>query len=148
MSERRHLGVLLRFDAQFCGTLEKFVELLQDPTKEYIESLFESELGITYDDNCSYEIIGGTKQEMQRFFGSMPTSEVAITKKFSDGLGLKFTIEAGTKGWTILFADASSEYKDIDRTAEANFEEAKSVARNYFPDMYEISEDYSSLIED
>jgi hypothetical protein len=34
------------------------------------------------------------------------------------------TIESGKNGWTILYADSSSEYQDVESTAEENFKRA------------------------
>ena len=88
---------------------------------------------------------------MQRFFGKMPASEVAISKKFVDRPGpngLSFRIEAGNKGWTILFADLSTEYEDVEATAEQNFEKAKAVAKEIFPEMYEFDAQTAIIGED
>jgi len=34
------------------------------------------------------------------------------------------TIESGKNGWTILYADSSSDYQDVESTAEDNFNRA------------------------
>lgn len=67
---------------------------------------------------------------MKRFFGMMPSSEVEMSKTFVDDLGLKITIQAGENGWTILYADHSSEYKDIVDTTENNFNSALEVLKS------------------
>ena len=69
---------------------------------------------------------------MKRFMGMMPSSEIEISKVFKDDLGLKITVEAGENGWTILYADNSSEYKDVQNTAQNNFDEALSVLKTHF----------------
>jgi hypothetical protein len=37
-----------------------------------------------------------------------------VSKTFKDDLGLKIRVEAGKNGWTIMYADSSSEYKDVE----------------------------------
>lgn len=61
---------------------------------------------------------------MNRFFGMMPSSEIQMEKNYKDGNGLNITIQAGLHGWTILWADSSSTYEDIDATTEDNFKTA------------------------
>ena len=65
---------------------------------------------------------------MNRFFGMMPQNEVSISKRFKDPSGLKITIQAGEHGWTIIYADNSTDYKDVDATAKDNFNEAYALA--------------------
>lgn len=76
---------------------------------------------------------------MNRFFGMMPSSEVKKRKSFRVGSGqLKVTIEAGENGWTIMYADNSSEYKDVVDTTENNFNKAMVVLNSNFGDINEI----------
>ena len=79
---------------------------------------------------------------MKRFFGMMPSSEVKLKKTFVDSLGLKITIQSGENGWTILYADGSSEYKDIVDTTENNFNAALEVLKSHFGDIKECDEEY------
>lgn len=74
---------------------------------------------------------------MNRFFGMMPSSEVEISKKYrvSDG---NVVIDAGKNGWTILYADGSSDYKDVVDTAENNFNNAYEVLKSNFSEITEI----------
>ena len=68
--------------------------------------------------------------------GMMPSSEVKKQKRFKVGVGqLKVTIQAGEKGWTILFADGSSEYQDVEDTTEDNFKSAFKQLNKYFGDI-------------
>lgn len=69
---------------------------------------------------------------MQRFRGKMPSSLIEITKAFKDDLGLRITIDAGKNGWTIIYADGSTEFKDVEDTAENNFQSALSVLKSHF----------------
>lgn len=65
---------------------------------------------------------------MKRFFGMMPVSEIERTETFVDECGLSVRIDAGPNGWTVRFADMSSEYKDESIGTEANFKNAYDVA--------------------
>jgi hypothetical protein len=72
---------------------------------------------------------------MQRFAGMMPSSDVTIKRTFDTGGGLKVIVEAGPKGWSILYADYSSEYKDVDAPAKDNFDAAMKVLTGHFPSL-------------
>ena len=65
---------------------------------------------------------------MKRFFGMMPVNEIERTEYFVDECGLSVRIDAGPNGWTVRFADMSSEYKDETLGTEANFKNAYDVA--------------------
>lgn len=65
---------------------------------------------------------------MNRFMGMMPSACIEISKDFKDENGLKVHIDAGPEGWTVIFADGSSEYKDVNATSEDNFKEALEAA--------------------
>ena len=60
---------------------------------------------------------------MQRFFGMMPSSEIEKESqiKIND---LSVIVQAGPKGWTILYADNLSEYQDVVDTTENNYKSA------------------------
>jgi hypothetical protein len=77
---------------------------------------------------------------MKRFFGMMPSSEVKMSKTFVDDLGMKISIDAGENGWTIMYADGSSEYKDVVDTTENNFNAALIVLKSHL-DVTECEED-------
>ena len=49
------MKIRLVFDAQFCGRMEKVVDIQEDCAD--IPSLFEEFLGVRYDENCTYEVI-------------------------------------------------------------------------------------------
>jgi hypothetical protein len=73
---------------------------------------------------------------MNRFFGMMPSSEVKKQKSFRVGSSqLKVTVDAGENGWTILYADSSSEYQDVVDTTENNFNKAIEVLKTHFSDI-------------
>jgi len=65
---------------------------------------------------------------MNRFFGMMPSSKIAIERVFEDNNGYKITIQAGCNGWSILWADCGSTFKDEVDTAENNFKKAFDLA--------------------
>lgn len=76
---------------------------------------------------------------MKRFFGMMPSDEIEITRYFKDEHGLTITIDAGKHGWTIRYADHSSQYEDCDGTAQENFDKAYKVLCSEFNTLTEIS---------
>ena len=61
---------------------------------------------------------------MKRFFGMMPSSEVTLEKTYKDDGGLRIRLQAGPHGWTVIYADGGTEYKDVDATPEENLEAA------------------------
>lgn len=66
----------------------------------------------------------------------MPSSEVKREERFKVGVGqLTVTIQAGENGWTILYADSSSEYKDEVDTTDNNFKKAMEVLKTHFVDI-------------
>lgn len=68
--------------------------------------------------------------------GMMPSSEVDKEERFIVGsLKLKVTIQSGLKGWTILYADGSSEYEDFEDTSENNYKKAYSLLNKRFSDI-------------
>jgi pyruvate formate-lyase activating enzyme-like uncharacterized protein len=69
--------------------------------------------------------------------GMMPKDEIKIEKVYKDSLGLKIIIQAGDHGWSILFADCSSIFKDVDDTPENNFEAALSELKTHISDIEE-----------
>ena len=59
--------------------------------------------------------------------------------QFKVGVGqLIVTVQSGENGWTILYADSSSEYKDVVDTIENNFNEALDVLTTHFSNINEI----------
>ena len=83
---------------------------------------------------------------MVRMFGMMPRSEIEIEKRFEDGAGLISTIQAGKNGWTILFADHSSEYQDFVDTAENNFSKALEKLCSYFSILTMIDKENDNAV--
>ena len=79
---------------------------------------------------------------MKRFFGMMPSSEVELQKSFEDSLGYRINLEAGPNGWTVMYEDGSTDYKDAVATSEANLDEAVSHLKKTIPDAEEIHEEY------
>ena len=67
---------------------------------------------------------------MKRFLGMMPSTEIEIEKCYKDKDGYKIIIQAGKNGWTIIYADYSTDFKDIISSANKNFEEAYNLAVN------------------
>jgi len=68
---------------------------------------------------------------MNRFMGMMPSSEIKLSKRYVDDLGLKITIDVGENGWTIIYADHSTEYKDVVDTIDNNLNSALTVLKSH-----------------
>lgn len=70
---------------------------------------------------------------MNRFMRMMPSSEVEKEQQFKVGADKSVvTVQAGKNGWTILYADSSSEYNDVIDTVDNNFESALKVLNSRF----------------
>lgn len=66
----------------------------------------------------------------------MPSSEVKREERFKVGMSqLVVTIQSGENGWTILYADSSSEYQDEVDTTDNNFDKAMKVLKTQFGDL-------------
>jgi hypothetical protein len=77
---------------------------------------------------------------MKRFYGMMPASEVKKQQQFKVGVSqLTVTIQAGENGWTIIYADSSSEYQDEIDTADNNFNKAMDVLKTHFSFINEVN---------
>ena len=71
--------------------------------------------------------------------GMMPSSEIAQEERFKVGMSqLIVTIQAGKNGWTILYADSSSEYKDEVDSVENNFKKAMELLKTQFSDINKV----------
>lgn len=68
---------------------------------------------------------------MKRFRGMMPYDEIKMTKTYVDSQGLHIRIDAGENGWTICYADSSTEFKDIVDTVENNLAMALKVLESH-----------------
>lgn len=66
--------------------------------------------------------------KLKRFFGLMPYTEVEKETNYIDCHDHIVQIQAGPHGWTVIYADGSTNYKDIDADTETNFNEALRVA--------------------
>ena len=77
---------------------------------------------------------------MKRFFGMMPSSEVTLEKTYKDKEGLRIRLQAGPHGWTVIYADGGTEYKDVDATPEENLESAYQQALSHFSELTEVTE--------
>jgi len=76
---------------------------------------------------------------MKRFMGMMPSSEVKREERFKVGMNqLVVTVQSGEKGWTILYADSSSEYQDEVDTTDNNFNKAMKVLNSHFGDINKV----------
>ncbi|MDB2122365.1 hypothetical protein [Clostridium paraputrificum] len=75
---------------------------------------------------------------MNRFLGMMPSTEIEIEKCYKDKNGYRVRIQAGLNGWTIIYADSSSEFRDVTISADENFKEAYSLAVDRLGALTEI----------
>lgn len=66
--------------------------------------------------------------KMRRFAGMMPVNEIERTDMFKDKYGHTIRIDAGPNGWTVRYADMSSNYKDESIGTDANFKNAYDTA--------------------
>ena len=86
---------------------------------------------------------------MNRMFGLMPRNEVEKERSFKDPNGLTITIQAGPNGWTIIYADYSSRYADVESTTEENFDTAFKTVEHELGILTEIKyEAYGEVIPD
>ena len=70
----------------------------------------------------------------------MPSTEIKREEQFKVGVGqLTVTIQAGENGWTILYADNSSEYKDEVDTTNNNFNKAMKMLKSHFSDINKVN---------
>lgn len=69
---------------------------------------------------------------MKRFFGMMPSDEIAIEKEYKTDDSYKITIQAGPNGWSVLYPDGSSYWGDAENTTEENFKTAYDSATTQF----------------
>ena len=76
---------------------------------------------------------------MERFFGMMPSKEIEKSKTFVDKNGLKAYIDAGKNGWTVRYADQSSQFEDVEATTEDNFNAALETLKSEIPSMAECA---------
>ena len=75
---------------------------------------------------------------MKRFFGMMPSKEVEMEKEYVDKNNSKILIQAGKNGWTVIYADNSTSYKDVEGETLDNFNEAYNVAIKNLGNIKEV----------
>ena len=66
---------------------------------------------------------------MKRFFGMMPSCEVKIENKYKTDVGT-IILQAGKNGYSIIYADGSSQYKDIKDIPENNYKRAYDIVKD------------------
>lgn len=76
---------------------------------------------------------------MRRFFGMMPSSEIEVERYYKDKNGYRITIQAGVNGWTIIYADSSTQFKDITASTGENFNMAYDLAISRLGILTEIA---------
>lgn len=76
---------------------------------------------------------------MRRFFGMMSSSEIEVERHYKDKNGYRITIQAGVNGWTIIYADSSTQFKDITASTGENFNRAYDLAVSRLGILTEIA---------
>lgn len=72
---------------------------------------------------------------MTRFFGMMPCDEVKRESKYRLDDGGVVIVQAGPNGWSVLFPDHSSEFRDVVATTRENYKEALETAKKHYPEL-------------
>lgn len=89
------------------------------------------------------------KNKVDRLFGMLPSKHVDLSEVWDDGDGKKVQIEAGSVGWTIIFADASTRYADISQLPSKNLNAATETLLKIFPNAKKVeSKDYTSKLSE
>lgn len=79
---------------------------------------------------------------MKRFAGMMPREEIKKEKHYNGGT---IIAQAGPNGWTVIWADHGTDYKDNVATTDENFQQALTVIEHYFPGV--TGDDYAKRAE-
>ena len=77
----------------------------------------------------------------------MPSSEVTLERTYKDNEGLRIRLQAGPHGWTVIYADGGTEYKDVDATPEENLEAAYQQALSHFSELTDVTESQPKCYE-
>lgn len=85
---------------------------------------------------------------MMRFMGIMPSDEVEIEKIYRDETGARIRIQAGPKGYTIIYPDHSTDYSDINATAEDNLNAALNRLKINGITVYPMIDDTDSSLSE
>ncbi len=67
----------------------------------------------------------------------IPASETKISKKYQAGSFLA-TVESCDFGWSVIWADGSASYEDVESSTENNFQRGLEFLKEYFPDAKEV----------
>lgn len=85
---------------------------------------------------------------MKRMFGLIAAKDVKIEKHFRDPHGLPLFIQAADGGYSILFADSSTESSDNEKSATENYKMAYDRLTEIFGEIVEDEEDEYVEYED
>lgn len=66
------------------------------------------------------------------------------SESFVDKNNHTITIDAGPNGWTIMWADKSTTYKDVKKSTTENFEDAVKTAKNIVGDLTPLTKSHVS----
>ena len=68
----------------------------------------------------------------------MSRDHVEISKSFKDSANFSVVIEAGSEGWSIIWADSGIDYRDEHDSAQNNFKKAYDMAVSTVGSLREI----------
>ena len=76
---------------------------------------------------------------MNRLWGMMPSNEITISKRYKDHNGLTVRIDAGPKGWAVIYADGSVDFKDEELPDTQNLKNAYDNAVNRLGKLTDVT---------
>ena len=75
---------------------------------------------------------------MKREYDLLPIYELYIVGIYKNKNNRRVILEAGTKGWTVVYEDGTVAYKDINASKEENFASAYITAEDVLGKLREI----------
>ena len=82
---------------------------------------------------------------MKRFCGMMSSNEITISKIYKDQNGLTVRINAGPNGWTVMYADGSSDFKDEELPDTQNLKNAYDNAVNHLGKLTDVTTPFTKI---
>lgn len=76
---------------------------------------------------------------MSSSFGMMSSDDITINKRYKDRSGLNVEIKAGPKGWAIVYADGSTDFKNEELPDTQNLKNAYNNAVNRLGKLTDVT---------
>lgn len=76
---------------------------------------------------------------MSSSFGMMSSDDITINKRYKDCSGLNVEIKAGPKGWAIVYADGSTDFKNEELPDTQNLKNAYNNAVNRLGKLTDVT---------